>query len=414
MHDSDMATNKDEADALAANDTKEAERMATFRAVLESQELLPQILAKLPRRVCKSGEGGHPSSLPSHCCLVCCAHVCRQFLESSDHVYRGLLLTSTPSDGHCLAHLSWRRQYHIRTSLPSSMSKFQSMGWFSRQYRFSADIRRGVRTDGMDGLPSPQLPFVCAAEVMVQQRSHRLPGRAPFVLWLQPLGELTMPIALTDQSVDEIGWKPAGDELLIELFVTHVPSGAVASLGRLPLPVNPIPGLGSEGEGGLCGMLFERQGERLPHPCAFTADPFPPQGWPRCEEECALRKVVPFSPRVPDEDFYDSDGYPDDRPDFSQTCEFTGSQLWSQPTFVMDQARDTESEGFYDQQPTEPVVYPTLYCCMDAALNKSSRCHLKGASLAFWWVDWPMPPRLELVRMQDFVSILRGAALQWG
>jgi hypothetical protein len=125
--------------------------MATFRAVLESQELLPQILAKLPRRVCKSGEGGHPSSLPSHCCLVCCAHVCRQFLESSDHVYRGLLLTSTPSDGHCLAHLSWRRQYHIRTSLPSSMSKFQSMGWFSRQYRFSADIRRGVR--GED--PSP-------------------------------------------------------------------------------------------------------------------------------------------------------------------------------------------------------------------------------------------------------------------
>ena len=134
----------------------------------------------------------------------------------------------------------------------------------------------------------------------------------------------------------------------------------VRSLGRLPLPVNPIPGLGSEG--GLCGMLFERKGERLPHPCAFTADPFPPQGWPRCEEECALRKVVPFSPRVPDEDFYDSDGYPDDRPDFSQTCEFTGSQLWPQPTFVMDQARDTESQGLYDQQPTEPVVYPTLYC----------------------------------------------------
>ena len=86
-------------------------------SVIESDELLPRILAHLPRHAHKR-VGGMCGELADHCCLVCCAHVSRHFWTSSEQVYREIVQSSKLFSQGCLTDLSWRRQYRICKRLP--------------------------------------------------------------------------------------------------------------------------------------------------------------------------------------------------------------------------------------------------------------------------------------------------------
>ena len=124
-------------------------------------------------------------------------------------------------------------------------------------------------------------------------------------------------------AADPSGWLPAEDHLIIDLFVTHTPSARVASLGSIPLTVNP------DDRPSRQGMVFGRQGVIPPAPCNQIANEYEFM----YRDESLNRDVVAFSPRIPPEDYEPAHDYPDDRPDWTQLVEL-GRQLWPAPDFT--------------------------------------------------------------------------------
>ena len=349
-------------EAAAATDV---ERAALICAVLESEELLPRILAYLPKSghlglVGPSGRGGRPGSLRKHCCLVCCAHINRHFLQSSEQVYRELLLGSAAPEG-CLGRLSWRRQYRIRSRPPARPKSIPSFNWFAQSYHFQAEIRR--HSDD-----PPHRRFLCTAAVRMQGSDSPVRGRAggpPLVLWLQPLCDLQMAMTVTDataagrtqwdpddsdlpedkyEPAQGDGWEPGEDHLIVQLFVTHVPTGSTANLGDISLQVNPTWVAGHS----TSGCSFRRQEEDAenehgpqpdavpPAPKRYAASEYPPSFVRQAEqgrEAIGRRPIISFSPSIDPLVFDPEVEYPDDRPDVSQTVGWNGD-LWPIPEHI--------------------------------------------------------------------------------
>ena len=182
------------------------------------------------------------------------------------------------------------------------------------------------------------------------------------MLWLQPLCDLQMAMTVTDataagrtqwdpddsdlpedkyEPAQGDGWEPGEDHLIVQLFVTHVPTGSTANLGDISLQVNPQTHTTP-------GCWFRRQEEDAedeqgpqpdavpPAPKRYAASEYPPSFTRQAEqgrEAIGRRPIISFSPSIDPLLFDPESEYPDDRPDVSQTVGWNGD-LWPIPEHI--------------------------------------------------------------------------------